>query len=254
MRSGIVMSAVAVTTLCGAAVWAQNGSSDYEIPEDTPESVRDAVESGNRPAEDRARDVSRKPAHILAMAGVEPGDHVIEIAGFGQYYTRLLAQIVGPLGQVDVYDLPYTEEFAGDVSREFAGMFTNVSYHQNRYGDVEFPSGVDVVFNVLYYHDLRPNEVDTAAFNEKIYEALRPGGRYVIVDHKAAAGAGWSEAESLHRIEPSTIVEEVTAAGFELAIDSDVLANPDDDRSESVFAEGMRGQTARAVFVFQKPA
>lgn len=191
MRRIIAFPAVAATVLCAAAVWAQNEPFDYEIPEDTPEAVRSAVEAESRPAEDRARDVNRKPAQILAMSGVTPGDHVVEFAGFGQYYTRMLAGIVGPEGRVDVYDLPYTEDFAGDASREFADLLANVSYHQVDYNDAELPSRVDVVFNVLYYHDLEPNEVDTAMLNEKIYEALRPGGRYLIVDHKAAAGAGW---------------------------------------------------------------
>ena len=109
------------------------------------------------------------------------------------------------------------------------------------------------MFNILYYHDLRPNDVDTAVLNAKIYAALEPGGRYVVVDHKAVPGSDWSDADTLHRIGVERIVEEVTAAGFEVAIESDALSNPEDDRTAPVFDEEFRGRTDRAAFVFEKP-
>jgi predicted methyltransferase len=110
------------------------------------------------------------------------------------------------------------------------------------------------VWNVLYYHDLQQNDIDTAAFNKKVYDALAPGGVYVVIDHKAEDGSGWRDARTIHRMGAETIKEEVLAAGFELALESDLLANPDDDRSQMVFAPGTRGTTDQAFFVFRKPA
>ncbi len=120
------LSAIMVMMLGAALARAQGSTGEHGVPDDTPEAVRGAVESEDRPAEDRARDVNRKPAEILAMSGVGPGDHVIELAGFGQYYTRLLVEIVGADGLVEVYDLPYTDEFAGEASRAFAHARANV--------------------------------------------------------------------------------------------------------------------------------
>ena len=92
-----------------------------------------------------------------------------------------------------------------------------------------------------------------AQMNAKIFAALKPGGIYLIEDHKAEDGSGWRDAATIHRMGKETILEEVTAAGFELVTDSDLLANPKDDRSVMVFSPGTRGATDRALLVFKKP-
>jgi len=243
----ILAAAAALGCSCAAA-------QDYTVPADTPEHIRRAVESPKRPAEHRERDAARKPAEVLTLAGIEPGDHVIEFASFGQYYTTMLVEVVGPEGRVDMYDLPYTERFAGEASRAFEAEHENAFYHQQDYNDVEFPGNVDAVLNVLYYHDLEPNGIDTAKLNAKLFDALEPGGVYLIIDHKAEDGSGWRDASTIHRMGVETIIDEVTAAGFVLEADSDLLANPDDDRTAMVFSPGTRGATDRAVLLFRKPA
>ena len=187
------------------------------------------------------------------LAGLKEGDHVIEIAGFGQYFTTLLCAAVGPKGKIDVYDMPYTERFAGEASRAFDAKHDNETYTQESYNDAKLPQNVDAVYMILYYHDLKPQGVDTAAFNHKILAALKPGGIYLVIDHKAEDGSGWRDAGTIHRIGVETIKQEVLAAGFELARESDLLANSQDDRSKMVFAPGTRGTTDQAVFVFRKP-
>jgi predicted methyltransferase len=225
----------------------------YRMPADTPGYIRAAIDSDERPDADRERDAARKPAEVLMLSRIKPGDHVIEMAGFGNYYTRLLSAIVGDAGVVSMYDLPYTGARAGGASATFVSEHDNTEYHLGAYDNAVFPSNVDVAFMILYYHDLGLNPVDRAALNRKIFAALKPGGTYLIVDHKAEAGSGWRDTERLHRVDPAVIVEEVTAAGFELAVDSDLLANPEDPRTAMVFAPGTRGATDRALFVFRKP-
>lgn len=253
--NALQLTLTASLVLAAAHTAAQSGATQagYEIPADTPAHIRRAVESAARADEQRARDPQRKPAHVLTLAGISDGDHVIEIAGFGQYYTAMLVEAVGPNGRVDMYDLPYTERLGGEASRAFVAEHPNSSYHLEDYNTVEFPANVDAVFNVLYYHDLQPQGIDTAAFNAKIHDALKPGGVYLVIDHKAEDGSAWRDAATIHRMGVETIVEEVTAAGFELAADSDLLGNPDDDRTQMVFTPGTRGATDRALFVFRKP-
>jgi predicted methyltransferase len=225
----------------------------YVVPAAAPAHVRRAIASPDRTDEQRARDYHRKPAEILMASGIEEGDKIVEIAAFGQYFTTMLLAAVGPSGHVDMYDLPYTERLAGAASRAFDAKHANAVYHQESYNEATLPRNLDSVWNVLYYHDLQPQGVDTAAFNRKIFEALKPGGIYLVIDHKAEDGSGWRDAGTIHRIGVETIKQEVLAAGFEVALESDLLANPADDRSKMVFTPGTRGTTDQAFFIFRKP-
>lgn len=218
-----------------------------------PDYITKAVASSERPEAMTSRDALRHPAETLALSGIEPGDTVVEFAGFGQYYTTLLSEIVGPNGKVMVYDMPYTDRFAGEPSRAFDAAHDNTEYHQVDYNTISLPRNVDVVYDVLYYHDLVLNKVDTAALNKKIFDALKPGGVYLIIDHNAEPGSGARDVESLHRIDPEVIRKEVTAAGFVLEEESKLLANAEDDHKQGVFQMSERGTTDQSTFKFVKP-
>jgi predicted methyltransferase len=251
MRLMMSLAAAAIVALGSGPASAQQSS--YTIPSATPEHIRRAVESDARTAEERARDAGRKPAEVMTLAEIEPGDRVIELAAFGHYYTTMLVEAVGPDGRVDMFDMPWTERFGGEGARAFDAEHANATYQQVHYNEATFPEDVDAVLNVLFYHDLVQGDVNTANLNAKLLAALKPGGIYLIVDHKAEDGSGWRDAESLHRMGAETIIEEVTAAGFELVQESDLLAVPSDPRTQQIFTPELRGNTDRAVLVFRKP-
>jgi predicted methyltransferase len=228
---------------------------DYNIPENTPPHIRSAVVSTQRSDNQVARDAGRRPAEVLTIADLNEGDHVAEISSFGQYYTEMLVEAVGGSGMVDMYDLPLLAGFqdgnVGKAGQAFADARNNARYQVVDYNTVDFPAGLDMVTNVLSYHDFQAFGVDTGGLNSKVFAALRPGGKYLVIDHKAEDGSGWRDAGNVHRIGKEVIIDEVTSAGFNLIADSALLDNPDDDRSAMVFT--VRGQTARALLVFQKP-
>lgn len=244
----------AVLAIAAVAFTAQAADMHYMVPKDAPDYIRHAVESKDRPAAAVARDADRKPAQILMMSGIKPGDHVVEFAGFGNYYTAMLSDIVGPKGEVDMFDLPYTEKRAGAGSRAFVKAHPNTTYTLVNYNDIKLPSNVDRIFMVLYYHDLSINNIDTAKLDKKILAALKPGGIFLVVDHNARPGSGREDTNKLHRIDPEVIKSEVTAAGFKLVKVSHILAHPEDDHTKMIFTPGVRGKTDRTIFVFQKPA
>ena len=258
MNSSLITRAlplVFLTTLSLSASVAL--AQEYIVPANTPAHIKRAVESESRSEQQVARDAGRLPAQVLTLADLNEGDHVAEISTFGQYYTPMLVEAVGSAGKVEMYDMPYLAAFSdgnvGKAGQAFADANENAEYHIVHYSDINFPAGLDAVYNVLYYHDLEGVDVDTAVMNRKVFSALKPGGKYVIVDHLAEDGSGWRDSTTIHRIGKEAIVAEITAAGFSLLVDSDILVNPEDDRSAMVFSPGMRGGTDRAVLIFQKP-
>jgi predicted methyltransferase len=225
----------------------------YAIPAGTADYIVKAVQSKDRPIADTARDADRKPAELLTLSGVKPGDKVAEYAAFGQYFSRLLSSVVGEKGSVLMLDLPYLEQRTGKASRDFVAAHPNTSYVNQDFNTAELPSNLDAVVMVLYYHDLMLNKIDVEKFNARVFKALKPGGTYFIVDHNARPGSGTEDTQKLHRIDPTVIKKEIGAAGFELVTESKVLANPADDHSWMPFAQGKRGTTDQSVFKFRKP-
>lgn len=248
----MLLSTLAVAAVAAPALAADSGTAAYVIPADTPWYIRKAVESPTRRPQQRARDVNRKPAQILTLSGIKPGDRVIEFASFGQYYTGMLSDIVGPKGRVYMIDLPYIDKRMGAASRAFVAKHPNAHYEAVNYNVVKLPQHVDIVYIVLYYHDLLLNHINTASLNARIFKALKPGGIYFIVDHNAVPGSG-TRYLKLHRIDPAVILKQVTAAGFKLVTESKLLAHPSDDHMKIVFAPGVRGLTDRTIFKFRKP-
>jgi predicted methyltransferase len=92
-----------------------------------------------------------------------------------------------------------------------------------------------------------------ADFNRAVFEGLKPGGFYVIVDHAAAAGTDTGEAQTLHRIDPAAVRREVEAAGFVLDGESTLLANKDDQHAIKPFDPSIKGKTDRFAYRFVRP-
>lgn len=186
-----------------------------------------AVADSQRPANDTARDALRKPAEIVAFAGVEPGDKVAEIAPGGGYYTRILAKAVGPEGKVYALMPAFFANRPGglDAINSLAEQYGNVEVVVIDYAATELAEPVDLVWTTENYHDLANGDIATV--NKWVFEALKPGGIYFLEDH-SAPGTGTSATSTLHRIDPAAVKEQVAAAGFALEAESNLLHNPND--------------------------
>lgn len=223
----------------------------------TSDSIAAAVADTTRPAEDTARDVNRHPAEILALTGVKAGDKVADVAPGTGYYTRLLAHIVGPQGVVYTYNADWAAKDYGDGIKAFNEGFaaqTNVKPVVTPMASIAFPEKLDVFFISQFYHDGHWKKEDMAAMNKAVFEALKPGGTYFIVDHSAEDGSGDRDSGTLHRIDAALVKQEVLAAGFVLDAESDILHNAADTRKLEVFDESIRGKTDQFILKFKKPA
>lgn len=211
--------------------------------------IEAAVADPGRPAVDRYRDDRRKPAETLAFAGVREGMTVAEMIPGNGYYTRILSKAVGPKGRV--YTLPFTEPRAA-FSKAIAAdpAYANVTLVAGSPLSLGLPAPVDLVWTSQNYHDIRQGR---SQLNRAVFEALKPGGTYFVVDHAAKTGAGDEVLLSLHRIDEAVVRREVEAAGFVLEADSPLLRNPADNRAQMVFDREVNRNTDQFVLKFRKP-
>lgn len=111
-----------------------------------------------------------------------------------------------------------------------------------------------MVWTSQNYHDVHNvKDIDVGAFNRVVFDSLKPGGIYIVIDHAAAKGTGFSDSSTLHRSDPDAVKAEVLAAGLEFAGSSDVIANAADDHRSKVFEQGLHDKTDRYLLKFRKP-
>src|SRR5215470_2252997 len=250
-----------LVTILIAVVSFASGVIAMDNPRDSSPAAM-AVADPSRPESDTAQDVNRKPAQTLEFAGIKAGDKVADyVAGTG-YFTHLFASVVGSAGHVYAVEPTAFFKFEHFV-KEAAELQGYAVAHPNvtvstaaALEGLKFPEQLDLFWISRNYHDLHDTfmgPVDVAAFNKAVYDALKPGGAYVILDHSAAPGAPADVTETLHRIESSTVRREVEAAGFKFDSESSILANPADPRSAKVFDATIRGHTDQFILKFRKP-
>ncbi|WP_229238439.1 class I SAM-dependent methyltransferase [Dyella amyloliquefaciens] len=226
-----------------------------------PSRIGLAIADPGRPADDRALDDSRHVAEVLAFADIRPGNKVVDLMPGKGYYTRLFSKLAGPDGKV--YALQPTE--MDKVSpkglqslRSFAGTpaYANVVVLVQPVSAISLPEKVDVIWTSQNYHDLHDpfmGSPDIAMLDATLFNALKPNGTLIVLDHAAAAGSGTSHTDDLHRIDPAAVKAELTAAGFRFVGESDALRNPADNHTLGIRDASIRGHTDRFILKFTKP-
>ena len=201
-----------------------------------------AVADPGRPAADTERDANRKPAQVLAFAGVKPGMVIAELGSGGGYYTRILAKAVGPNGKV----LAIVTQ--GQASR--AGALDGLNAIKAAYPNIEIvtvqdlasitlPEKADLFWTTENYHDFHNGPTaNVPGLDKAVFNNLKPGGIFYVEDHSAAPGAGLEATSKLHRMDEAVAKSELTAAGFTLDAEGDVLHNPGDNRATTNSEEG----------------
>ena len=220
-----VLAATFAAALLGtAAVYAASA---------VPKSIAAAVASPDRPAADKERDANRKPAEVMAFAGVKPGMTVAELGPGGGYYTRLLAKAVGPNGKVFALVTEGQAKRPGglDALNAIAQADPNVKIVTVDYATMMLPEKADLVWTTENYHDFHNGPTaNIAGLDKAVFDNLKPGGVFYVEDHSAAKGAGLEATSKLHRMDEDIAKKELTDAGFKLDAEGDELHVASDNR------------------------
>jgi len=192
-----------------------------------------AVKAPSRTAANVARDKYRHPAETLAFFGVKPTDTVVEIWPAGGWYTEILAPYLAKGGRY-IAAAP-SEKARGGVQKLIAA---NAAAY-GKIGFATFPSAdapdrvpagtADVVLTFRNVHNwsFGPTDQTQAAFDQ-MFAMLKPGGTLGVVEHRLPENAkGITEAKSGY-MKRSSVIAHATRAGFKLAGESSVNANPKD--------------------------
>jgi predicted methyltransferase len=225
-----------------------------------PAYIASAVANPARPDADRQRDDARKPADVIAFAGLKPGQSIADFIPGTGYYSRIFSGVVGGKGHVYAF---YPAELKNFIKqplpavdqKPFAG-FDNVTARVAPANEFAPPVKLDMVWISDNYHDLHDPffaPADLAKVNAAVFGALKSGGVYLVLDHAAEAGSGLRDTNTRHRIDEATVKTEVEAAGFKLAGESEALKNPADTHLVAIFDPSIRGHTDQFVLKFRKP-
>ncbi len=229
--------------------------------------VMKAMQADGRPETDMKDDGIRKAMEVLAFTGVSVGMTVVDLEAGSGYYSELFSRIVGENGKVFMQNPGLIDNFIKpEVFEARLGKdgerLKNVTHIRSNFDVLDVPdASADLVTWFLGPHELWLKDATGALtlgapddVYAEIYRVLKPGGKFVALDHKAASGSPATTGGTTHRIDPAHVLASARKAGFVFEKSSDILANPDDDYDIMVFDPKVRRKTDRFLHMYVKPA
>ncbi len=227
------------------------------------------------------RDAFRHPLETMTFLGLRPDMTVFEIGGGDGWYTELLAPVLAKKGKLLVTAADpngpetapatfYGRRFKHfiDKSEELSGRVEVVVIDAQNI-QLGHAGQVDLAFAFREMHNWHRRGRRVKPNLEQVFAALKPGGIFGVVQHRAAEGADPDKSAEKGYLPEAWVIEQCKAVGFELAGKSEINANPKDtkDYSEGVWAlpPALRlgdkdrekylaiGESDRMTLKFQKP-
>jgi len=218
-----------------------------------------ALKSDIRSDEDKARDASRKPAETLAFFEVKPDSKVLELLPGAGWYTKILGTYLKQEGALFLAmgarpeRLKLAENKLDHVTIIGEGFEFEPTEETGTF-DVEAgelgEDGFDVVLTFRNVHNLSASA--RATVNDTMFDALKPGGVYGVIDHTKRHMEAYDE-DLWRRVDPVQIIKEVQAAGFVFEDYSDLHARPDDKLIYDSTHESINRDSDRFTLKFRKP-
>jgi predicted methyltransferase len=216
--------------------------------------MRAALASPERPQADKDRDAVRKPIETVQFLGIKTGQTVIDMVAVGGWFTEVLSAAVGPSGKVYGQNPVFFTSRPGfdDAEKARNARLKNVTPVHGELADAKV-SGADAAITALNLHDLyngQNGEATALAFAKGVFDALKPGGVFGVIDHVGIAG---QDNAKFHRMQLQQAKDVLTKAGFKIEAESDLLKNPADDHTKGVRDQTVSGHTDQFLIRARKP-
>lgn len=256
----LIIAAALAATMLASCTDSQQPAPPEETASYSAATYAAAIADSRRPQADTDRDAARMPGELLAFAQIDSGEAVGDYIMGGGYLTRLLAGAVGEQGKVYAFQptefIAFRADYASEQDTAVAPYPGLVVPLRAAIAAPGFPEPLDTIITAQNLHDLfigpMPAGTSDAAI-KALYDALKPGGVLVVVDHRAVAGSGAAAADAVHRMDEALARAALTSAGFVLEATSELYAQPDDPRTANVFDPAIRGATDQFLWRLRKP-
>jgi predicted methyltransferase len=212
-----------------------------------------ALLSPARPSEDKERDASRRPIVTVQFLGIETGDTVIDVIAAGGWFTEVLSAAVGPTGKVLAQNPQFFVSQPNFAATEKArhDRLGNVQPVHGELAAAGIVAQADAAVTALNLHDIyngQGGEAASVAFAKGVYDALKPGAVFGVIDHVGIEGQNNAQ---FHRIQIAQARDVLTKAGFRIEAEADILRNPGDNHTKPV--RDMGGRTDQFLIRARKP-
>ncbi|WP_326913819.1 class I SAM-dependent methyltransferase [Sphingopyxis chilensis] len=259
MRPLLIVASAAIAIAVPASAMQHDDHAGHAAPK-AGEAIAAAVAAPTRTPANTARDPFRHPAETLAFFGVKPGDTVVELWPGGGWYTEILAPLAKSGGGTLYVAAPWERGLNRIKEKQAADAGTYGALKLAEFpatgAGTKVPDGsADVVLTFRNVHNWRFGGADktTDAFKQ-IFAMLKPGGTLGVVEHRLDESDDSAKEEKSGYMKKSSIVAFAEAAGFKLAGESEINANPKDTKD---YAKGVwtlppsltEGETDRAKYV-----
>lgn len=160
---------------------------------------------------DPERDKWQHPEEIVSALALKPGATVADIGAGTGYVVAHLSKAVGKGGTVIAIDA--SAEMVEYLAKRSADLGpARIVPRKVRADDPELQAaGVDGVLTLDTWHHVKGRE----AYARKVYEGLKRGGRFVVVDYEVDAEVGPPKAM---RFGPASVTKQLEAAGFRVEV------------------------------------
>jgi predicted methyltransferase len=215
--------------------------------------MRTALASPGRPAADKERDAVRKPIETVQFLGIKNGQTAIDVIAAGGWFTEVLSAAVGPTGKVLAQNPQFFVQRQEFVAAEKArhDRLGNVQAVHGELAENGIVAQADAAVTALNLHDIyngQGGEAAAVAFAKGVYDALKPGGVFGVIDHVGIAGQNNA---GFHRMQLAQAKDVLSKAGFTIEAESSLLGNPADDHTKGV--RDMAGHSDQFLIRARKP-